>query len=167
MGHDERCRDRNYPAKAGVEKECDKGLSSRPDNEIGRIVECVDRHRECGDADEAGRIMDRLVEEKYIDDLRYASAFARDKSSIAGWGATKIRYMLAAKGIDRETIAAVLQEVDEGKASDRLEKLLSAKVRSLKDDPQCRMKLLRFALGRGYQYDEAAEVIDRLLNERD
>lgn len=120
-----------------------------------------------GDADEAGRIMDRLVEEKYIDDLRYASAFARDKSSIAGWGATKIRYMLAAKGIDRETIAAALQEVDEGKASDRLEKLLSAKVRSLKDDLQCRMKLLRFALGRGYQYDEAAEVIDRLLNERD
>lgn len=120
-----------------------------------------------GDADEAGRIMDRLVEEKYIDDLRYASAFARDKSSIAGWGATKIRYMLAAKGIDRETIAAALQEVDEGKASDRLEKLLSAKVRSLKDDPQCRMKLLRFALGRGYQYDEAAEVIGRLLDERD
>lgn len=120
-----------------------------------------------GDADEAGRIMDRLVEEKYIDDLRYASAFARDKSSIAGWGATKIRYMLAAKGIDRETIAAALQEVDEGKASDRLEKLLSAKVRSLKDDPQCRMKLLRFALGRGYQYDEVAEVIGRLLNERD
>lgn len=120
-----------------------------------------------GDADEAGRIMDRLVEEKYIDDLRYASAFARDKSSIAGWGATKIRYMLAAKGIDRETIAAALQEVDEGKASDRLEKLLSAKVRSLKDDPQCRMKLLRFALGRGYQYDEAAEVIGRLLNERE
>lgn len=120
-----------------------------------------------GDADEAGRIMDRLVEEKYIDDMRYASAFARDKSSIAGWGATKIRYMLAAKGIDRETIAAALQEVDEGKASDRLEKLLSAKVRSLKDDPQCRMKLLRFALGRGYQYDEAAEVIGRLLNERD
>lgn len=120
-----------------------------------------------GDADEAGRIMDRLVEETYIDDLRYASAFARDKSSIAGWGATKIRYMLAAKGIDRETIAAALQEVDEGKASDRLEKLLSAKVRSLKDDPQCRMKLLRFALGRGYQYDEAAELIDRLLNERD
>lgn len=120
-----------------------------------------------GDAEEAGRIMDRLVEEKYIDDLRYASAFARDKSSIAGWGATKIRYMLAAKGIDRETIAAALQEVDEGKASDRLEKLLSAKVRSLKDDPQCRMKLLRFALGRGYQYDEAAEVIGRLLNKRD
>lgn len=120
-----------------------------------------------GDADEAGRIMDRLVEEKYIDELRCASAFARDKSSIAGWGATKIRYMLAAKGIDRETIAAALQEVDEGKASDRLEKLLSAKVRSLKDDPQCRMKLLRFALGRGYQYDEAAEVIGRLLNERD
>lgn len=118
-----------------------------------------------GDADEAERILDRLVEEKYLDDLRYASAYARDKSSIAGWGATKIRYMLASKGIDRETVAAALQEVDEDKASDRLEKLLVGKVRSLKDDPQRRMKLLRFALGRGYQYDEAAEVIGRLLND--
>lgn len=120
-----------------------------------------------GDLLNTERILDELVEEKYIDELRYASAFARDKSSIAGWGVTKIRYMLAAKGIDRETIAAALQEVDEGKASDRLEKLLSGKVRSLKDDPQRRMKLLRYALGRGYQYDEAAEVIGRLLNERD
>lgn len=118
-----------------------------------------------GDADEAERILDRLVEEKYLDDLRYASAYARDKSSIAGWGATKIRYMLASKGIDRETVAAALQEVDEDKASDRLEKLLVGKVRSLKDDPRRRMKLLRFALGRGYQYDEAAEVIGRLLND--
>ena len=61
VGHDERCRDRNYPAEAGVEKECDKGLSSRPDNEIGRIVERVDRHGKSGDADEACRQFPYLV----------------------------------------------------------------------------------------------------------
>ena len=141
-----------------------RGLCSRREycrqDIMNKVLAALD-----GDADEAGRVMDRLVEEKYIDDLRYASAYARDKSSIAGWGATKIRYMLASKGIDRETIAAALQEVDESKASDRLEKLLAGKARSLKDDPQRRMKLLRFALGRGYQYDEAAEVIGRLLND--
>lgn len=119
-----------------------------------------------GDREQAGKILDKLVEERYVDDLRYASAFARDKSSIAGWGETKIRYMLSAKGVSREVIAEALQEVDEGKASDRMEKLLLNKVRSLKDDPQRRLKLLRFALGRGYQYDEAVEVIDRLLNEK-
>lgn len=119
-----------------------------------------------GDREQAGKILDKLVEERYVDDLRYASAFARDKSSIAGWGDTKIRYMLSAKGISREVIAEALQEVDESKASDRMEKLLLNKVRSLKDDPQRRLKLLRYSLGRGYQYDEVVEVIDRLLNEK-
>ena len=57
-----------------------------------------------GDSDQAQRLMDQLISEKYIDDSRYASAYARDKSSIAGWGAVKIRYMLQAKGISQEDI---------------------------------------------------------------
>ena len=52
-----------------------------------------------GNAAEAAEILEHLMKEKYIDDLRYASAYARDKASISGWGATKIRYMLSAKGI--------------------------------------------------------------------
>ena len=55
-----------------------------------------------GDEDCAEAVLNQLVEQKYVDDLRYASAFARDKSSIAGWGEVKIRYMLAAKGISRD-----------------------------------------------------------------
>jgi regulatory protein len=43
-----------------------------------------------------------------------------------------------------------------------LEKLLENKLRSLKDDPQVRLKLLRFALGRGYQYDQVKSVVDSL-----
>ena len=44
-----------------------------------------------------------------------------------------------------------------------MEKLIENKYRSLKDDPQCRMKLLRFALGRGYSYDDVMPVIDKFL----
>jgi len=115
-----------------------------------------------GDAAEAERIADLLVEEKYVDDLRYASAYARDKSSISGWGAVKIRHMLAAKGVSRDVIAAALTEIDGDKASARLDKLMGSKARSLKDDPQARLKLLRYALGRGYDYEEVKNVIDRL-----
>ena len=39
------------------------------------------------------------------------------------------------------------------------------KFRSLKDDPQCRLKMLRFGLGRGYAYEEVAEVIDFLMKQ--
>ena len=116
-----------------------------------------------GDRDGAEKIIETLVGEKYIDEIRYSSAFARDKSSIAGWGETKIRYMLSAKGIPRDTISLALEEIDEGKAAGRLEKLMENKFKSLKDDPQCRIKMLRFALGRGYGYEEVSSVLDGLM----
>ena len=115
-----------------------------------------------GDREQAQKILQTLIEEKYVDDLRYSEAYARDKSSIAGWGAVKIRYMLSAKGIDRDVISRALEEIDEKKADDRLHKLLENKYRTLKDDPQWRIKLLRFALGRGYSYDEVNSVLKSL-----
>lgn len=116
-----------------------------------------------GDAAKAEEVVGKLVEERYVDDRRYAAAFARDKASIAGWGAAKIRYMLAAKGVDREIIASALEEIDVNRADARLEKLMENKARSLKDDPQRRNKLLRFGMGRGYGYEEVSSVIDRIL----
>lgn len=115
-----------------------------------------------GDASEAERIVQTLVQERYVDDMRYASAFARDKAAIAGWGDVKIRFMLSSKGIARETIDAALEEVDRNRAASRLEKLIENKYRSLKDDPQWRLKLLRFAMGRGYAYDDVNDVIRKL-----
>lgn len=119
-----------------------------------------------GDRETAEKLVEILVTEKYIDELRYASAFARDKSSISGWGETKIRYMLSSKGIPREVIDKALEEIDGAKAITRLEKLMENKYRSLKDDPQCRLKMLRFGLGRGYGYDEVSEVLGLLMKNK-
>ena len=119
-----------------------------------------------GDADAAEKVLQTLVAEKYVSDLRYATAYAREKAMISGWGETKIRYMLSGKRIPRDIITQALTEIDEDKADSRLKKLLENKARALKDDPQIRLKLLRFALGRGYQYDDIVPVIDTLLNSR-
>ena len=116
-----------------------------------------------GDSAKAEEVVQKLVEEKYVDDRRYAAAFARDKSAISGWGQAKIKYMLAAKGVDRDIISEALGEIDDKRADDRLQKLMENKARSLKDDPQRRMKLLRFGVGRGYGYEEVLFVIDRIL----
>lgn len=116
-----------------------------------------------GDREEAEKIVELLVSERYIDDLRYASAFARDKASLAGWGEVKIRYLLSSKGISKDVISQALEEIDENKAGERLEKLMENKLRSLKEDPQVRLKLLRFGLGRGYSYDEVSSVVEQLL----
>ena len=100
-----------------------------------------------------------LLQDRFVDDARYAAAFAREKSSIAGWGPVKISYALAAKGIDRQVIAAALEERDESASSARMESVLAAKYRTLKDDPQAKLKLLRFALSRGYNYDQIKDTV--------
>lgn len=110
----------------------------------------------------AGEIISALVSDKYIDDMRYAAAFACDKAAIAGWGRVRIRHALEMKGIPGDMIKAALQEIDAGRADERLARLIENKYRSLKDDPMCRIKLIRFALGRGYEYDEVRSVIEKI-----
>ena len=107
-------------------------------------------------------IIASLKKDKYLDDLRYASAFARDKSAIIGWGTGKIKYALSVKKIDRPIIEAALDGIDSGKAAGKLEKVLKNKYLSLKNDPAWRTKLIRFALGRGYGYDETIAVLSTL-----
>ena len=115
-----------------------------------------------GDVDVADAVLESLKADKFVDDLRYASAFARDKSALSGWGRSKISYALKFKGIDGETIALALQEIDTEAAGKKLDGVLAAKYRTLSGDPQRKLKLIRFALGRGYSYHEVKAAISRI-----
>lgn len=112
-----------------------------------------------GNADAAAGVLESLVADGYVDDLRYASAFARDKAQLDGWGPVKIRHALACKGISRETVHAALQEIDESVAEGRLQKLMAAKARTLEGDPQARLKLIKYALSRGYEYSQVQKCL--------
>lgn len=118
-----------------------------------------------GDIESAREILESLQSDRYVDEFRYASAFAREKASISGWGPVKIRYALSAKKIGRETIDSALEEVDAQGADSRLESLLRNKAKSLSSDPQAKLKLLKFALSRGYEYDRVKGSVDRILSE--
>jgi len=120
---------------------------------------------DCELATALDEIVASLKADRYLSDVRYATAFARDKASLSGWGTVKIKYMLSAKGISKSDIDEALGEIDEVSADSRLEKLLEAKYRTLKEDPQCKLKLLRFALGRGYSYDDVSSIVDRLCRQ--
>jgi regulatory protein len=110
----------------------------------------------------ADAVVEALVRERYVDDARYSRAFAREKASLQGWGPVKIRFQLRGKGIADALIDAALEEVDTGSAADKLERLLAARSRQLEGDPQKRLKLLKYALGRGYAYDQVEEALARL-----
>lgn len=116
-----------------------------------------------GDERKAAELVQTLTEEGFLSAERYAAAFARDKSSIAGWGPVKIRFMLKSKGIDEDTIARALKETDSDKADEKLLKSLIAKKKSLESDPQIKLKLLKFALSRGYEYESASKAVAKVL----
>lgn len=111
----------------------------------------------------ASEVTEALVKDRFVDNARYASAFAREKASITGWGPVKIRFALAAKHISSEDIALALEDCDESKSAEKLEKLIAAKGRSLKDDPQIKLKLIKYALCRGYEYDEVDSAVKNYL----
>lgn len=116
-----------------------------------------------GDAGAAARIVASLKEDGYVDDRRYAEAFAREKASLQGWGTVKIRFQLRAKGISEADIAAGLAEVEPDKAADKLLRVLAAKARSLEGDPQQKLKLLKFGLSRGYEYPAVEAALKDIL----
>ena len=55
---------------------------------------------------------------------------------------------------------------DPERAAAKLEKVLEAKWRTLRDDPQGRLKLIRFALSRGYDYEPVRPLIERITAPR-
>ena len=116
-------------------------------------------------AADAQEILDTLCREGYLDDTRYARAFARDKSALQGWGSLKIKLALQRKGIDAAVIGAALEEIDGKAAGARMEQVLRAKWKALarEEDPDRKAaKFYRYALGRGYGYEETKRIYDYL-----
>src|SRR5210317_1648366 len=57
-------------------------------------------------------ILATLVEEKFIDELRYAMAYVADKYRFNSWGKIKISYNLSSKGIAPAIIREALDSLD-------------------------------------------------------
>lgn len=114
-------------------------------------------------------VLDKLIAERYIDNRRYAEAYTREKSQLAGWGERKIAMQLRLKGVEKEVISAVLAELvdDEGKG-ERLRAKLERKMRTTKaaNDYELRGKLLRYALGLGYDYDTAMAAVEEVAKQK-
>ena len=114
-------------------------------------------------------VLDKLIADRYIDNRRYAEAYTREKSQLVGWGERKIAMQLRLKGVERETISAVVAELmADDSMTERLHDKLSKKLRTVKaaNDYELRGKLLRYALGLGYDYDMAAEAVERVAKQK-
>ena len=114
-------------------------------------------------SDEAqARVMAQLIEERYVDDRRYARAFVKDKIRYNKWGRRKVQQGLWMKRIDKEIQEEVLNEIDEKEYLNVLKPLLKQKRKSIKanSDYELNQKLVRFAYGRGFTFDTIRQCLD-------
>lgn len=105
--------------------------------------------------EEQAEVMARLVQERYVDDARFAQAFVYDKIRYSKWGRRKVEQALWQKHIADDISKAVLDSVDDAEYVDILKPMLRQKRRSTKgaNDYEVNMKLIRFALSRGFTMD--------------
>lgn len=105
-------------------------------------------------------IVAHLQKEHFVDEQRYCNAFVHDKLLYQGWGRMKMRAQLQAKHIPTAAIEQALNEIDRDTYMSVLTRVLATKKRSIKSaDPQAREKLIRFAMQRGFTYDEINGII--------
>lgn len=123
------------------------------------------RHKLAGwgiSSDVSDKILARLKRDRYVDDSRFARAYCRDKFCFSRWGRIKIKNGLVLKRIPREYIAEALDEIDEDEYLGTLVALLRSKARTIDAarSYEDKMRLLRFAVSRGFETSLAAKVIN-------
>ena len=107
------------------------------------------------------RIVKRLQTERFVDECRYAHAFVRDKFRYNHWGWGRIERELRMRSIAQAYIDEAKEEISEEANLSALRKLIEAKRRIVKgkNEYEINAKLFRFAMGRGFSYDDINEVL--------
>ena len=107
--------------------------------------------------EEAELLMEELIAEHYVDDARFAESFIRGKMNIKRWGRVKIRAELAMRGISAEVMNEKISEIDVDAYHANLRYLIQKWENEHPGGE--RDKLIRFLMGKGYEYAEIAAAM--------
>ncbi len=118
--------------------------------------------------EDANLAVEYLVANSFVNNERYALAFAADKFRFAKWGERKIASALRLKKIPDSLIASAIQQAIEPEAEKlTIEAEMAKKLRGIKDTPkrEAWQKLMRFGMSRGYRPDICNQIIGRMLSD--
>lgn len=102
-------------------------------------------------------VVDKLLYYKYLDDERYATMYVEQHSRTKG--ARRLKQELLQKGITKSQAEEHCGDREEDNA-DNIQRLADKYMRNKLADLQTLVKLQRYLLSRGYNYDEVASVIN-------
>ena len=114
--------------------------------------------------EEKTKILDYLLDNRFVNDERFAKSFVRGKVNQSGWGMNKIRFHLMQKGIDKELIHEALRQTDEEVYRQRLIDILKTKSKTIKADSdfEKKRKLAAYAMQKGFEGNLVWEVLKDL-----
>ena len=99
-------------------------------------------------------LLSQMIEEGYLNEERFAIAFAGGKFRIKKWGRVKIRYELKQKRISEYCIKKGLACIDEETYQETLQTLLDEKKATLKSEKNIfvkKQKIRSFLMQRGFE----------------
>jgi regulatory protein len=138
-------------------KYCSKGEKSRAD--VIKKLEYYNLSPE-----QASLIIEKLKKESFIDEQRYSEAFVNDKIRFNKWGRIKIRQALRLKLVPENIIEESLKNIDKIEYKKILISIINQKQKQIKHKEIDKIKasLIRFAAGRGFEFDRIMEVLEEM-----
>ena len=114
--------------------------------------------------EEKTKILDYLLDNRFVNDERFAKSFVRGKINQSGWGMNKIRFHLMQKGIVKELIDEALGQTNEEVYRQRLIDILKTKAKTVKaaSDFEKKRKLAAYAIQKGFEGNLVWEVLKDL-----
>lgn len=116
-------------------------------------------------AADAEDVIESLRQRRYLDDKRFARAFARDRARFSGWGRLKIAAELRLRKIPADYIREAIVSIDEEQYHEKLRHFISAKIQAAQNEQEgaisyeTRAKIYRAAIARGYEPAIVAELL--------
>ncbi len=124
------------------------------------------------DGEEIEHVLEVLVEQRLLDDARYAQLFTEDKRTLEQWGSERIRRALVGRGIERELVELALAAPDplphptgdsppagDGELT-RAVSLLQQRFGSPPGDGRERERMLGVLMRKGYESELALTALD-------
>lgn len=108
-------------------------------------------------------MISKLITDNFLNEERFAIAFAGGKFRQLGWGKVRIRSALKMKRVSDYCIRKALSVISDSDYHAMLEKVIEKRKKSVKEkDPFKRTyKLMSYAISRGYEPDIVHEILNQ------
>lgn len=113
---------------------------------------------------EADELMVKLIELNYLNEERFAQAFAGGKFRVKQWGKMRIKQELKLRDVSEYCINKGLKEIEEDDYRNTLNEVLEKKLSSLGKlkAPEAKNKAYKYALSRGFEPNLIWEILSEI-----